>query len=206
MEPTVLPIPGPPPAVGSPLGRAARALLVEHRLPGPAARAWDRLAHAAGLRYKTLRVGGRAVTVRRRGDDWKFVRSVLELREYNPPGYEIGAADTVVDVGANIGAFALLAAGLARRGRVVAVEPVAENFALLQRNLARNRAANVAAVRAAVLDRPGTVPIHLHGRSSGRHSLFGDRWTDGPPVGVEQVPRADPARAVRATPSTAATC
>jgi FkbM family methyltransferase len=46
------------------------------------------------------------------------------------------ASGTVVDIGANIGAFAMLAA--ARGSRVVAFEPMPENFARLGENVRRN--------------------------------------------------------------------
>jgi FkbM family methyltransferase len=65
----------------------------------------------------------------------------------------------VIDVGANIGVFAVVMARLAPKGRVFAFEPAPENFAYLLRNIAANRAGNVTAEQSAVWDRPGTVPF-----------------------------------------------
>lgn len=77
------------------------------------------------------------------------------LRESLQPG------DVFVDVGANIGYFTLLAARLVRpSGRVVAIEPSPRLHASLQRNLARNRVANVRALDVAVLDEAGRVPLY----------------------------------------------
>lgn len=63
----------------------------------------------------------------------------------------------VVDAGAHIGAFALAAAHAAPRGRVLAVEPGPRHAALLRENVARNGAANVDVIQAALGDAVGTV-------------------------------------------------
>jgi FkbM family methyltransferase len=47
-------------------------------------------------------------------------------------------AVTILDIGANIGAFTVLAATANPRAKLVAVEPVPETYSLLQRNLASN--------------------------------------------------------------------
>lgn len=184
MEPTIVTEVAPPGPTGRAVIRLVQTLLVERRLPWRARRAWDRAARAMGLRLKTVRTGGLRVTVRRGDYDEDFVQNVLVCGEYNPPGYEIGAADVVVDVGANIGSFTLRAAIHAPRGRVVAVEPAAGNFALLRKNLHRNRLHNVTAVHAAVMDQPGSVTLYLNRLGSGSHSVHASRGT-GP---VEAVP------------------
>lgn len=68
--------------------------------------------------------------------------------------------DTFVDVGANIGYYALLAAKrVGRSGAVVAVEASPRIFAMLQDNLVRNRAHNVRAVNIAISHRPGVATL-----------------------------------------------
>ena len=68
--------------------------------------------------------------------------------------------DTFVDVGANIGYYALLAAKrVGWSGAVVAVEASPRIFAMLQDNLVRNRAHNVRAVNIAISDRPGVATL-----------------------------------------------
>jgi FkbM family methyltransferase len=66
------------------------------------------------------------------------------------PRFAIAAGDRVLDIGANIGAFTLLAARAAPRGKVCAVEPETGNFAVLQQNIALNRAENVDLLQVAV--------------------------------------------------------
>lgn len=69
--------------------------------------------------------------------------------------------DVFADVGANIGYDALLAAKrVGAKGCVVAIEASTRTFALLERNLALNAAANVRAVKAAVADRAGTLELY----------------------------------------------
>src|SRR5205814_9860371 len=54
-----------------------------------------------------------------------------------------GAGDTLFDIGANIGIFAILAAAQNRNGTVVAVEPMAATFARLCDNALLNSLANL---------------------------------------------------------------
>ena len=83
--------------------------------------------------------------------------------EYAAPGFEISPGDHVIDVGANVGAFAVLAA---RRGASVdAYEPHPETFVHLERNTA---GLGVRCVRAAVVAAPGAggmVPFEASGDS-----------------------------------------
>lgn len=62
----------------------------------------------------------------------------------------------VIDVGANLGLYALRAASLVGpRGLVHAFEPASATYALLRANLAHNAAANVRAFQVALSDAPG---------------------------------------------------
>lgn len=73
----------------------------------------------------------------------------------------LAPGDVFVDIGANVGYDALLAARkVGPEGRVVAIEASPSTFALLTRNLALNDAANVRAVQAAVSDRRGTLELY----------------------------------------------
>src|SRR5262249_52066747 len=169
-----------PPAVRTPVVRASRALSVAARPPSRLQVPWDRLCRAAGFPEKTVRGGGFAVRIRRGTWDEAFVTRAIEQREYNPPGYEIQPGDTVVDVGANVGTFALLASRAAGpSGRVVACEPDPENFALLLRNLRDNGCANVIPAKVAVAGVAGKLTLHS-GEQGGFHSLYAARLPGSP--------------------------
>jgi FkbM family methyltransferase len=110
--------------------------------------------------------------------DVNAIEEVWLGRVYNPPGFEIGPNETVVDVGAHIGAFTVYAAQMA--GRVFAFEPTEENFAHLTANIESNALKNVTAIRAAVSGSSGTRQMFiLEGDHMG--SLYplehGDRQT-----------------------------
>jgi FkbM family methyltransferase len=101
--------------------------------------------------------------------------------------------DTVIDVGANIGYFTLLLARLVgEKGRVIAIEPDPENFALLQKNVAANGYRNVILMRNAVSNAPGTARLYRSLRSGGQHSLApatADSWVDVETVRLDDVAR-----------------
>ena len=105
------------------------------------------------------------------------VHEIFFEHHYAPPELPLGPADSVLDVGANIGVFSVWAARQTT-GPVVAVEPFLENFAALQRNLAVNRLAHARPIRAAVSDRAGSARLFL-GSMAGGHSLS-DHTLDGP--------------------------
>lgn len=165
--------PAPSPPRGTACSRALHAILVERRIPYQCTVAWDRAARALGMRYKTVHARGLAITVRRLSKDQEYVQSVLVDGEYDWEGYGIGESDIVVDIGGNVGSFALLAALIAPRGQVLSVEPVEESFRLLRRNAARNGLTNLIAVRGAIMDRPGQVEMILSRRDTGSHSVSG---------------------------------
>lgn len=80
---------------------------------------------------------------------------------------------TVVDVGAHVGYYSLLAARLVGpEGRVYAFEPEPKNYALLRKNIALNGYANIMPAPLALSDRIGTSDLHLGGMDTGFHSLF----------------------------------
>jgi FkbM family methyltransferase len=78
----------------------------------------------------------------------------------------------VVDGGANVGCFTMLAARLVgEAGHVYAFEPVPANFELLRRGVELNAYGNVTANRCALADRAGTATLHLDRSNFGAPSL-----------------------------------
>jgi FkbM family methyltransferase len=80
---------------------------------------------------------------------------------------------TVVDVGAHVGYYTLLAARLVGdQGRVYAFEPHPDTFKVLCQNVKINRLSNVVAIPKAVDDTIGRKRLFLAHGSSGLHSLY----------------------------------
>lgn len=89
--------------------------------------------------------------------------------------------DTVVDIGANIGSFAILAASIVGpNGRVYAFEPMPETFERLRENVALNALENVECCRAAVDSESGTINLRVAKKSAfaSAHDLNADKMTD----------------------------
>lgn len=78
----------------------------------------------------------------------------------------------VVDIGAHIGYFTLMAARkVGPTGRVYAFEPGPENYEILVKNIALNECHNVTAVPKAVCDTEGTTSFYIH-MDTVAHSLY----------------------------------
>jgi len=115
-----------------------------------------------GLRYK-IRVGTA---------DRPIMNEVLIRNEYIPKGFEIGEDDIVVDIGAHIGFFSLMAAKYAKNGRVYSFEPMPESFALLKHNIKINGLKNVTAIRKAVSNKKERRKLFIDTTCTGAHSLY----------------------------------
>src|SRR5262245_40069763 len=73
------------------------------------------------------------------------------------PDFALGPAHVVVQIGAHLGGFAVMAA--ARAARVYAIEASRDTYDLLVANLHVNHLRNVTASHAAITDRAGEVTL-----------------------------------------------
>lgn len=92
---------------------------------------------------------------------------IYEARDYAvPESFRPKPGDVVLDVGANVGTYALWAAArVGPEGRVVAVEPHPGNFALLKKNAEENGFVWLTPVQAAASDAPGRARLYIHPRA-----------------------------------------
>jgi FkbM family methyltransferase len=104
---------------------------------------------------------------RLRPEDRHIFYGVFARDEYSLNGFGPGSLDTVIDIGAHIGTFAVRAASIARR--VLSYEPMPENFALLTRNV--ERFSHVRPFRMAVAGRRGKMELFLGGNPA-RNSML----------------------------------
>ena len=102
---------------------------------------------------------------------WKF--SAMEsfetklLRELTKPGM------TVFDIGANIGYYTLILAGLVgENGKVYAFEPDPENYRLLIKNIKANNYNNIIPIQRAVSDKTGKIKLFLSEEHKGNHKIY----------------------------------
>ena len=112
----------------------------------------------------------------RDGSDWKLLdlrpglailREIYFERAYDTP-FRIDPAGTVLDVGANVGVFTIIAAKeLVPRGQVIAIEPNPEAAAVLRQNLENNGIHNVRVIEAAASTQDGHTQLHMGSTSLG---------------------------------------
>ena len=101
--------------------------------------------------------------------------------EYDAPGFQAAAGERVVDVGANVGFFAILAAS--RGAQVDAYEPFPVSFDLLYANaLPWAIRCHQAAVVSAGSSANGKVKLWLHPTHPSRHTVLTDDVTGGQPL------------------------
>lgn len=99
------------------------------------------------------------------GESFTFYENIIE-NNYLKNGIGLKPGSTVVDIGAHVGAFAVLAGSIiGAHGRVIAFEPVAKTFERLKENVALNGLANVDCHRAAIDSREGTITLQVPRKS-----------------------------------------
>lgn len=101
---------------------------------------------------------------------WDMMDEIFFSHVYNPVDLPIECNDIVVDIGANIGVFALFAAQRTKN-TVFAFEPFSPNVEFLKQNAYANGFHNIAIHQCAVSDKIGSVRLFLS-EISGGHLLF----------------------------------
>jgi FkbM family methyltransferase len=136
------------------------------------------IAGAMGV-YRFLRFGRRRIRFLDAKSAWG-VAGMIADGEYEVDGFAPRRGDRVVDIGANIGLYALWAA---RRGaHVRAYEPAPESFACLAANARRRRIEPVQAAIVGTPPREGEVRLYLHDERSSRSTLLGCEIGSGEPL------------------------
>jgi FkbM family methyltransferase len=108
---------------------------------------------------------------------WETFRSYITSRHWEEPTTAmfkrvVKEGDVVVDLGANIGYFTLLAARLVgKKGKVYAFEPEPINYSLLTKNIKLNRYDNVVPEQKAVSNVKGMIKLFLSDKDTGAHTL-----------------------------------
>jgi FkbM family methyltransferase len=96
------------------------------------------------------------------GDLFGFYEIMLRM-DYLGSGQQLGLGATVIDVGANIGCFTIVASRIVGpSGRVIAIEPEESTYQQLLRNIELNQLTNVTPIKMAVGASQGTITLHSH--------------------------------------------
>lgn len=86
-----------------------------------------------------------------------------------PLNYKIKKNDIIIDVGAYIGTFSLLASSKAPEGTVYAIEPCLDNFKILKKNIELNKSKNIICANVALGKIEGAVKL-FHNAEDWGHS------------------------------------
>jgi FkbM family methyltransferase len=93
----------------------------------------------------------------------KYLRwETFERGQYWRRGFELRADDTVIDIGANIGMFALWTEPQIPRGRLICIEPNPRALECLRMNIRQNDLRNATIVPAAVGDGNSVIELVCH--------------------------------------------
>lgn len=119
---------------------------------------------------------GLRLKVRTGTSDFRTSRSVLVDRSYFFGGGGLPRDAVVIDAGAHMGCFTLLAASMAPDGRVFSFEPEPANFELLSENVRLNGFGHVKIFSRAVGGSAGPRALHYSRNpdTTGGHSLLGN--------------------------------
>ncbi len=85
------------------------------------------------------------------------------------PEYQPAEDHTIIEVGAHIGTFSILAASKVKRGRVYAIEASEDSANYLRINVALNRCDNVSVHQVAISDKEGSIALY-HDTGTWGHS------------------------------------
>jgi FkbM family methyltransferase len=120
---------------------------------------------------KRFKCGSKMFEIMLRPDaDESVVAEIFDWREYRAAEEIIaGCQAPILDVGAHIGIFALYVRTLNPLVLILALEPEADNFALLKNNLEANDIKNIRLFKAALSGKTGPRPLLLEADSINHH-------------------------------------
>ena len=100
------------------------------------------------------------------GESFTFYENLIR-QDYLQHGIHLQPGDTVIDIGANIGAFTVLAASqVGTSGKVLAFEPEAMTFKCLLKNIKLNQLTNVIAINQAIDKSAGLAELRVGHKSA----------------------------------------
>lgn len=119
--------------------------------------------------------------------DLDLSRQVRMLGEYSTESFEteiykkyLKSGHTVLDIGANIGFYTLIAASaVGPDGKVIAFEPSKQNVEMIEKSIAENSMTNVRVANVAISDESGLGELYLSPYYQSEHSLFEYHYSSG---------------------------
>jgi FkbM family methyltransferase len=98
--------------------------------------------------------------------NWEDFETKVFMKTLHP-------GDVVIDIGAHIGYYTLIAAKIVgNAGKVFAFEPNERNFKLLQKNVKENGYKNVVLINKAVTKKSGSIKLYINNQNTGDHRIY----------------------------------
>ncbi len=106
----------------------------------------------------------------------ELYKEIYRVGVYTPPGFPgIKEHDVVIDLGANIGVFALYAANISPTVHVHAFEPAPQSFTLLKHNVQANKLSNIQCHQCSVSDVSGKNSLYVTNAGSTADTMIASR-------------------------------
>ncbi len=120
--------------------------------------------------FHSYEAANRRLLYRRKSYDRFIIEEIWERNEYFLSEQDLPASGVIIDIGAHIGAFALRANTLFPTHRILAFEPVADNFKLLKKNIAINGCLDIEPIQAAITGSERHLRLYLSKDNTAGHS------------------------------------
>lgn len=111
------------------------------------------------------------IKIRVNSTDLMALTNVWMINEYEIEKFKINKNDIIIDVGAHIGLFSLLASKSCFAGKIFSYEPINENFEMLMQNIKSNKLKNIFPFNLAVSKNTSNVKLFLD-KDESAHSIF----------------------------------
>jgi len=111
------------------------------------------------------------IKIRVNSTDLMALTNVWMINEYEIEKFKINKNDIIIDVGAHIGLFSLLASKSCFAGKIFSYEPINENFEMLMQNIKSNKLKNIVPFNLAVSKNTSNVKLFLD-KDESAHSIF----------------------------------
>jgi len=132
---------------------------------------WDYFLDYFGLKKGIVnyRIGGRNILTRAGTIDKSIFTEVALEKLYFPKWLSLPEGAVIIDVGAHIGIFSMLASSKFKNSRIYSIEPSSDNFRILTKQKNLNKA-NAELFNIALTDKDGEMKLY-QGEHSARGSL-----------------------------------
>jgi FkbM family methyltransferase len=111
------------------------------------------------------------IKYRKNTSDEFIIKEIFENNEYLLDKLNLSENPVIVDIGAHIGCFTIIAKKTFPNAKIIAFEPETKNFQLLKKNIKFNKLKNVKIYRLAITKNKGKRKLHLNPKNTAAHTL-----------------------------------